>query len=149
MTSGGGTGQMAAEPSWWQRAVRSGTGQAIRWLTVLGLVLWRWAAGAPSGFSGWLPVVIIAVLLLLPDADSVAFGGVKLEMRRARQEITGLRDQVTNLQIAQARATGIGALNLTTDSPEVARVLAAAVGLATQTAANEGTAIEPYDPGAA
>jgi hypothetical protein len=149
MTSGGGTGDLAAEPNWWLRAVRSGTGQAIRWLAVLGLVVWRWAAGAPSGFSGWLPVLIIVVLLLLPDADTVAFGGVQLEMRRTREEVTGLREQVTNLQVAQAKATGIGALNLTTESPEVARVLTAAVGLVTQTAANEGTPIERYDPGAA
>ena len=71
MASGG---RKADEPNWLERAAHSGTGQAIRWGGVLGLVLWRWAAGVPSGFPGWLPILIIAVLLLLPDAESVAFG---------------------------------------------------------------------------
>jgi hypothetical protein len=144
MASGG----REARPNWLQRAVHSGTGQAIRWGAVLGLVLWRWAAGVPSGFSGWLPILIIGVLLLLPDAESVAFGGVTLEMRRTREEITGLRQQVMQLQVAQARAAAIGALNLTTENPEVAQVVAAAVRLTAQTAASEGTRIEPYQPGA-
>ncbi len=110
-------------------------------------MLWRWAAGVPSGFSGWLPILIIAVLLLLPDAESVAFGGVTLEMRRTREEITGLRQQVMQLQVAQASAAAIGALNLTTENPQVAEVIAAAVRLTAQTAASEGTQIEPYQPG--
>ena len=144
MASGG---RKADEPNWLERVVHSGTGQAIRWGGVLGLVLWRWAAGVPSGFSGWLPILIIAVLLLLPDAESVAFGGVTLEMRRTREEITGLRQQVMQLQVAQASAAAIGALNLTTENPQVAEVIAAAVRLTAQTAASEGTQIEPYQPG--
>jgi hypothetical protein len=40
------------------------------------------------------------VLLLLSDADSVAFAGVKLEMRRARAEVAALRQQVMQLQVA-------------------------------------------------
>jgi hypothetical protein len=95
-----------AARNWWQRAVRSGYGQAARWLAVLGLVLWRWAAGAPTTFTGWLPVLIVAVVLLLPDAESVDFGGIRLEMRRTREEIVGLRQQVTQLQITQAGAVG-------------------------------------------
>jgi hypothetical protein len=148
MASGGGSGRRSDEPNWLDRAVHSGTGQAIRWGGVLGLVIWRWAAGLPSGFTGWLPVVIVALLLLLPDAESVAFGAVKLEMRRTREEMTGLRQQVMQLQVAQARAAAIGALNLTTENPEVAQVIAAAIRLTAQTAASEGTQIEPYQPGA-
>lgn len=127
----------------------AGYGQAIRWLAVLGLVLWQWVSGPPLAFTGWLPVLIVSVLLLLPDADSVAFGGVKLEIRRTREEVTQLRSQMTNLQIAQARAAGIGSLNVATDNPEVAREIAAAVGLVTAIIANEDTEIEPYDPGPA
>jgi hypothetical protein len=144
MTTGDNTGG----PNWWERAVRSGTGQAVRWFAVLGLVLGRWVAGLPSGFAGWVPVLILSVLLLLPDADSIAFGGVKLEMRRAREEVAGLRQQVTQLQVAQARAAGIGVANLATESPEVAREWAAAIGLTTKTAVSEESETEPYHPGA-
>lgn len=147
MTSQGGKGPTADEPNWWQRAVHSSPGQAVRWLAVLGLVLWRWADGAPSGFMGWLPVLIVSVLLLLPDADSVAFAGVKLEMRKAREEVAGLRQQVAQLQVAQARAAGIGALNVATENPEVAKALAATVGLTAQIVGGEKSEIEPYDPG--
>jgi hypothetical protein len=147
MTSPVGAGQATGEPSWWQRAVRSGWGQAIRWLAVLGLVLWRWAAGLPSGLTGWVPVLAVSLLLLLPDVSSVAFAGVRLEMRRAREEVAALRQQVTQLQMTQARAAGIGAFNVTTENPAVARELRAAIGLTAQTAASERSEIEPYDPG--
>jgi hypothetical protein len=146
MTTGGGTEPAADKPNWWQRGVRSGMGQAIRWLAVLGLVLWRWAAGLPSGFTGWVPVLIVSVLLLLPDADSVAFAGVKLEMRRAREEVAALRLQVTQLQVAQASAGAIGAVNFELP-PALRDALLAAVKLPTQVAASEGSEIEHYDPG--
>jgi len=144
MTSGG---PAADKTNWWQRVVRSGTGQAVRWLAVLGLVLWRWADGLPSGFAGWVPVLIVSVLLLLPDADSVAFAGVKLEMRRAREEVAGLRQQVAQLQVAQARSGAIGTFSLATDNPAVAREVSAALGMSAQIAASEESEIEPYDPG--
>lgn len=140
-------GRDADEPNWWQRLVHSGWGQAVRWLAVLGLVLGRWAAGQPASFAGWVPVLIISVLLLLPDADSVAFGGVKLEMRQTREEVAGLRQQVTQLQVAQARSGAIGTFSLATDNPEVAREVGAAIGMSAQIAASEESEIEPYDPG--
>ena len=108
-------------------------------------MLWRWAAGAPNDFTGWLPVVIVAVVLLLPDADSIAFGEVKLEMRRTREDVAVLRQQITNLQVAQARASSIGTLSLATESPEVVQEFAAAIGIAAQTAASEGTEIDVYE----
>lgn len=145
MTSGDGADRTVAEPNWFQRVVRSGTGQAVRWAAVLGLVLWRWAAGIPSDFIGWLPVLILALLFLLPDADSVAFGGVKLEMRQAREEVAGLRQQVMQLQVAHASAAAIGALSLATENPEVVREFLAAIGLAARIAASEDTPTEPYD----
>jgi hypothetical protein len=95
-----------ADQNWWQRAVHSGAGQAARWLAVLGLVIWRWQTGAPSSLTGWVPVAVVALVLLLPDAESVAFGGVRLELRRTREEIAGLRQQVTQLQIAHASSVG-------------------------------------------
>jgi hypothetical protein len=138
MTSGEGTGHEADGPNRWEQVVRSGWGQAIRWFAVLGLVLWRWAAGVPSDFTGWLPALIVVLLLLLPDADSVAFGGVKLDMRRTREEVTGLRSQVMNLQVAQASATG-GSVHQT--------FILAAAAVPAETKANEDAGSEPYHRG--
>jgi hypothetical protein len=160
-----------AELNWWQQALRSGTGQAIRWLLVLILLVGHWLVttlgpiaghghwlttgsqvfgqkGNPGNFAGWVPVIIISVLLLLPDLESVAFGGVKLEMRRTREEVTDLREQITNLVTAQAqaRAGAIGTLSLQTDNPDVARVFATAVEVPARIAANEGAPAEPYQP---
>lgn len=166
-SSGGSAGELrtAKADNWWQRGLRSGTGQAVRWLLVLALLLAHWLVtalgpvtghahwlttgslvfgqkGSPASFGGWVPVIIVSLLLLLPDADSIAFGGVKLEMRRTREEVTGLRDQVTNLQVAQASATGIGALNLTF---QMAKETAAAAAVPLETKANEDAGMEPYE----
>lgn len=62
--------------------------------------------GKPGSFSGWVPVIIISVVLLLPDADSIAFGGMKLEMRRTRSEVAGLRQQIGLLRI-QSQHTAV------------------------------------------
>jgi hypothetical protein len=153
MASSGGAERKAPEPrktpepNWWQKAVRSGWGQAARWLAVLGLVLWRWAEGLPSDFKGWVPVLIISVLLLLPDADSVAFGGVKLEMRQTREEVAGIRQQIMQLQVAQARSGAIGTLSVATDNPAVAKEIGAAIGMQAQIRLGEESESEPYDPG--
>jgi hypothetical protein len=92
--------------NWWQQAIHSGTGEAVRWVAALGLVVWRWLAGPPANLGGWLPVLILAVFLLLPDVRSVEFRGLKLEMRQAREDIAGLRQQITQLQVTQAGAVG-------------------------------------------
>jgi hypothetical protein len=135
MTSGDDTGAKAreaakkAKPNWWLRAVRSGAGQAIRWLLVLSLVVGHWLVtvlgpvtghghwlttaslvfgqkGATSGFAGWVPVIVISVVLLLPDADSVAFGGVKFEMRQTREAVEQLRQEIQQTQ-GQEQATHV------------------------------------------
>jgi hypothetical protein len=117
-----GTGKAEAEkPNWWLRAARSGPGQAIRWLLVLALSVGHWLVatlgplhghglwltragmvlgqrGNPGSFSGWVPVIIISVVLLLPDVETVAFGGVKLEMRRTQAEVADLRAQLALVQ---------------------------------------------------
>jgi hypothetical protein len=54
--------------------------------------------GNPGSFAGWIPVIIVSVVLLLPDVETVAFGGVKLEMRRTQEEVADLRAQLTLLK---------------------------------------------------
>lgn len=78
----------------------------MRWLGALGLVVWRWQSGGPTTWFGWVPVLIVVGLLLLPDLDSITIGGLKLEVRRAREEVADLRQQVKQLQVSQANAVG-------------------------------------------
>src|SRR5262249_776051 len=94
----------------WERAVPRGTGQAVRWLGAFGLVIWQWQAGPPATLDGWLPVLLPAVFLLLPDLGSVELPGLKLEMRRTREEIASLHQQVAQLQLQVAQVGAVGAI---------------------------------------
>jgi hypothetical protein len=118
------------KPNWWLRGARSGPGQAIRWLLVLALTVGHWLVttlgslhghglwltragmvlgqrGNPGSFAGWVPVIIISVVLLLPDVETVAFGGVKLEMRRTQAEVADLRAQLALVKQDQSQTQEI------------------------------------------
>jgi hypothetical protein len=74
----------------------------LRWLAVLGIALTWWANGTPtSPLSEWLPYVVIAGVLILPDVAGFAVGGLRVDMRDAQDDIARLRQDVN----AQARAT--------------------------------------------
>ncbi len=140
-----GDDSQPAKPNWWQRAVHSGIGQAARWLAVLGLVIWRWQAGVPSTFIGWLPVLVVGVLLLLPEAESVEFAGVKLEMRRTKQEVANLRQQVTQLQVTQLQAAQAGAIGAVFGNDAIREFGHALASLANKVAADEASGVAPRD----
>ncbi len=59
----------------------------IRYLGALGVIIGAWdALGTPHSATTWLPVLVIVVLLLLPDASSIAFAGFAWQARQARDE---------------------------------------------------------------
>lgn len=93
-------------------------------LLAVGVAIARWSAGIPRGWTGLLPALIIAVVLLLPDLSSFAFGGLKLEMRETRGEVGRLRDQVQVMQIQQASASATVIVN---DPRQLDAVVQAAV----------------------
>jgi hypothetical protein len=54
--------------------------QFARWLAALAAVLIDWAQfGPPQNAVTYLPVLTLVALLLMPDAKSVGFGGLKFE----------------------------------------------------------------------
>jgi hypothetical protein len=129
-----------------------------QWLSSARIPVGRWASGGPHTTVGFLPYIVLILLLILPEADSVAFGGLRLEMRRTQREVSGLRDQVTQLQVAQAEATAtaaaIGALTVATENPEVMKLFAAAFGVAAKVVESEQSGLAPRSaftsaPGAA
>lgn len=116
-----------SSPTWWQRALTCGSGQAIRWLAALGLVLWRWADDAPADWEAWIPVAAIVVFLLIWDLGSISVGGVRLELRRTKEKVDGLATQMASLSesVASSRAAAIGAISINLDSPDAAAAFAA------------------------
>ena len=79
----------------------------LRWLAVLGIALAWWAQGAPtSPVHAWVPYVVIAGVLILPDIAGFAVGGFKLDLKQARDDIAALRQDVN----AQARASSASIL---------------------------------------
>ena len=51
--------------------------------------MWRppqsdlWIAGIPTQATGWICPGVIVALMILSDAGTISFGGLKLEMLRA------------------------------------------------------------------
>ena len=58
----------------------------LRWSGAVGVFVGQWIAGIPAHPGGWICPGVIAGLLILPDAGSITFGGMKIEMRQARKE---------------------------------------------------------------
>lgn len=95
----------------WQRALRMSwfdPGKppltVLRWLGILGLALAWWARGAAtSPRQTWVPYVVIAGVLILPDVAGFAIGGFKLSLKQAQDDIARLRLEVNN----QARASAM------------------------------------------
>jgi hypothetical protein len=80
----------------WRRLRDGAPFRFVRWLAALGIVGFTWyLGGTPKSAVAWLPVLVVVVLLLLPDASSVAFGGFIWQAREAADEAKQARDEVT------------------------------------------------------
>ena len=73
----------------------------LRWLGILLIGIVYAAAGAPRRLSEWLWAAILAGALILPDVAGFGIGGMRLDLKHAREELATLRQEVN----AQARAT--------------------------------------------
>jgi hypothetical protein len=83
----------------WAQLRQGSCSQALRWLTVVGLAVGRWATTSRPGELGtWLPVIIVSVALLLPEVRGIAIGGLRLDLSRTREEVAELRGKVSVLQ---------------------------------------------------
>ena len=112
----------------------------MRWFAVLGIALAWWAQGAvTSPLHAWLPYVVIAGALVLPDVAGFAIGGLRVDMREARREIAQLRQEVN----AQARATASASVGPITTIVREARPGLEVYGNVTGA---EREPLEPYVP---
>lgn len=79
----------------------------LRWLSILGIALAWWAQGAAtSPPHAWVPFVVIAGALILPDVAGFAVGSFRVDLKRAQDEIATLRQEAN----AQARASSTSIL---------------------------------------
>jgi hypothetical protein len=70
--------------------------QFARWLAALATVIADWIqSGAPQNAVSYVPVLAVVALLLLPDARSIAFAGVRFE--RLTDEVAQQKQAVDTL----------------------------------------------------
>jgi hypothetical protein len=73
-----------ADASAWPKLTNSTPLQMSRWLIAIGLVIGFWAANGNQGpATSWIPVGVLVLLLLLPDAASVGILGVTWQAKDA------------------------------------------------------------------
>lgn len=81
-----------------------------RWLCAVGIVIGAWdVLGTPERISAWLPVAGLVLLLLLPDASSIAFAGIRFQARQAADLAAQEAIGKIELQVTVARETGVAA----------------------------------------
>jgi hypothetical protein len=123
----------------WRRDHHTAPLPLLRWLAALAIAIWYWVkTGTPQSATAWadtwLPAVVIILVLVLPDAASVTFGGLKLEMRRTQEDVAALRQQITLMSVqTQRQRLDVNVIN----NPAVAGV--AAAGAAAEVAESETT----------
>jgi hypothetical protein len=83
----------------------------VRWLTAAHVLTGSWHAVVPQNAGGYLVTFLPVVLLILPEVNSLAFGGLKIEMRKTQDEVkktqdgvSKLADQIHVLHVQQATA---------------------------------------------
>jgi hypothetical protein len=75
----------------------------LRWASVLGLAIAWWAAGAKtSPPRQWVPYVIAAAALTLPDIAGLAIGGFRVDLKRTQDEVAALK---LRLDVRQTQTT--------------------------------------------
>jgi hypothetical protein len=125
----------------------------LRWSGAVGAFAGQWIAGIPATPGGWVCPGVIAALLILPDAGSITFGGMKVEMRKtkeevgqAREEVERLGTQVQQLQVQQAAAAAAAAASASGNTMNLSMdALRGTVAATTAVMTGEDTASVPIE----
>lgn len=72
----------------------------VRWLGALGVVIGTWGIrGTPHSAIAWLPVLGLVILLILPDASSIAFGGFTWQAREAADKAVAASEKAERIAV--------------------------------------------------
>ncbi|SRR5258708_23232125 len=83
--------------------------RVTRWLLALATVGASWdVLGIPEKATAWLPVLGIVVLLLLPDASAITFGGFTYQSRMAAAEAKEAAETVREVKLTIEVAREVG-----------------------------------------
>jgi hypothetical protein len=148
----------------WRQTRNTAPFPLARWAAALGVFVGLWIAGIPAQATGWICPGAIVALLILPDAGTISFGGLKLEMlKQNKAEIEKVGERVQQLQTQQAVAAAsasAGVINnyyaakaaeavaeviQDADEGESAKAVPAAEVLKRFTVAGTGTVTPPSD----
>lgn len=89
-----------ADADAWRKLRDDAPFRLLRWLGALGVVIGTWVIqGTPHSAIAWLPVLGVVVLLVLPDASSIAFGGFTWQARQAADTAVAASEKAERLAV--------------------------------------------------
>ena len=119
----------------WQESRDTAPLPLLRWGALLamavGVAVARWAKGVPHDVADAWPALAIALVLVLPDLGSLAFGSLKLEMRQTKAEVERLGNQIQQVQQGQsqkANASSTSGVSITANELTIVDALGTLVG---------------------
>jgi hypothetical protein len=77
----------------------------LRWAGIALTGIIYAAAGAPTRLGDWLWAAVIGGALLLPDVAGFGVAGVRVDLRKTREEVASLRNEVSSRSAATANIT--------------------------------------------
>jgi hypothetical protein len=92
----------------WRAVSLNAPFRCVRWCIVVGLVIWRWAAGDPTSTVGWWPVLFLAIVLVLPDAVGINLAGSGIQLRDVAQKAAEAQAGVLRLELSLKAEEGRG-----------------------------------------
>jgi hypothetical protein len=108
----------------WRKVRENAPMRTTRWLVAIGVVVGYWTAtGAPHSAVTWLPALVIVLLLILPDADSVGLGAFTWKAQKQAdrlEEATGRAAELTeSMNVGALAGDAARASALSRDEPAV------------------------------
>jgi hypothetical protein len=101
----------------------------LRWLAIIALAVTWWATGAKTSPPHyWVPYVVVAAALMLPDIAGLAVGGFRLDLKQVQAELATLKLRI-DMRQEVTTINYFGALERATeaqtgeDAPKRRRVL--------------------------
>jgi hypothetical protein len=92
----------------WGAISRNAPFRCVRWCIIVGLVIWRWAAGDPSTAVGWWPILFLAVVLVLPDTVGINLAGSGIQLRDVAEKAEEAQARVVKLELSLKAGEGQG-----------------------------------------
>jgi hypothetical protein len=89
----------------WKKVRENAPMRTARWAAAIAVVAVRWAvAGTPASAVAWIPPIVIVLLLILPDAESVGLGAFTYKAQKQADRLESEREKAED--VAQVLSAG-------------------------------------------